>query len=254
MAVEFTDEEKAAMLEGIAITGSLINQFELLEDILANIDIDALENTILASVSGSASPEVLAAAKAAANKQGKKIIQDLVHSELVKVADKVADNIAKGKNPLDLVRDLEEIAGLDAPRAASLQKYQDELINQGKTGAELEAKVEKERQRLLKKRRETIARTEQRNASAEGQQGIAQARGAQYKISISSGDERVSDICQANEAQGYIPIDQAFASGDMNPTYHPNCRCSVAYKTSAPDTDDKQLASELEARTTEAKG
>lgn len=255
MPVEFTDEEKAALLEGIVIAGALIDPFELIEEILANIDIDALENTILASISGDATPEVLAAARAAANKQAKQITGDLIHSELVKIAAKVEANIAAGKSPLDLIRALDEIKGLDAPRAATLERFKDALIEDGVyTKAEVDALVDRERERLLKKRRETIARTEQANASAEGHQSIALARGAKFKISISAGDERVSDICQTNEAQGYIPIGEPFASGDMNPTYHPNCRCAVAYKTIQPDASDKQFAEEIEAKTTEAKG
>lgn len=34
-------------------------------------------------------------------------------------------------------------------------------------------------------------------------------------------------LCQANAAQGPVPIGSAFASGDATPPAHPNCRCSL---------------------------
>jgi hypothetical protein len=42
-------------------------------------------------------------------------------------------------------------------------------------------------------------------------------------------------ICEDNEAQGAIPWDDEFDSGDMYPPAHPNCRCAVA---SADPPDD----------------
>ena len=109
------------------------------------------------------------------------------------------------------------------------------------------------RLKLLRDRRETIARTEQRQATEEGMNEIAKARGAQWKISISAGDDLVSDICEDNEAQGYIPIDQAFSSGHDTPTYHPNCRCTLAFRTGDPDAEDKAGAKTRAENTTDAK-
>jgi hypothetical protein len=43
---------------------------------------------------------------------------------------------------------------------------------------------------------------------------------------ITADDEIVSDECNANAAQGVIPIDEAFQSGDDAPLAHPYCRCS----------------------------
>lgn len=35
-------------------------------------------------------------------------------------------------------------------------------------------------------------------------------------------------ICQANAAEGTVPIHRAFASGDEAPPAHPRCRCALA--------------------------
>jgi hypothetical protein len=254
MAIEFTDEEKARILEGLSIsaaTAGALSEFQLLEVIAAEVDLDGLVNTILASVSGEVSPEVLAAARAQAERQARQITGNLARAELQKVAGRIEANLAAGKSPLDIVNQLIEIRDLDAPRAARLEAYKNSLLNAG--ADDVGDKVERMRLKLLRDRRETIARTEQRQATEEGMTEIAKARGAQYKISISAGDDRVSDICEANEAQGYIPINEAFSSGHDTPTYHPNCRCTLAFRTLEPDATDKGRAKERSAETAAAK-
>lgn len=44
---------------------------------------------------------------------------------------------------------------------------------------------------------------------------------------LTVGDSRVSDGCRANEAAGWIPLDQAFPSGHMRPLRFPGCRCTA---------------------------
>lgn len=48
------------------------------------------------------------------------------------------------------------------------------------------------------------------------------------KESVSVGDDRVSEICLANEAQGVIPFNEPFLSGHMRPPFHIACRCALA--------------------------
>jgi hypothetical protein len=40
-------------------------------------------------------------------------------------------------------------------------------------------------------------------------------------------------VCEANEAQGWIDIDEDFDSGDDAPTAHPNCLCVVNFRKSS---------------------
>ena len=87
-------------------------------------------------------------------------------------------------------------------------------------------------QKLLRERRRTIAQAEARYATATARQEAATARGAKTKFWITVGDSRVGDDHQANEAQGGIPINSKFSSGDSTPPGRPNCRCTLAYATS----------------------
>jgi len=44
---------------------------------------------------------------------------------------------------------------------------------------------------------------------------------------LTSRDGRVSDGCMQNEDAGWIPLDDAFPSGDMRPLRFPGCRCAL---------------------------
>ena len=37
-------------------------------------------------------------------------------------------------------------------------------------------------------------------------------------------------LCEDNEDQGWIPEEEAFESGDMEPPGHPNCTCTIEQK------------------------
>lgn len=46
------------------------------------------------------------------------------------------------------------------------------------------------------------------------------------KVWLTAGDDRVDeDVCQPNEDEGPIELDELFPSGDDAPPGHPNCRC-----------------------------
>lgn len=47
------------------------------------------------------------------------------------------------------------------------------------------------------------------------------------KAWLTTKDSRVSAVCRGNEAQGWIPIDDAFSSGHDRPLGHVACRCSL---------------------------
>ena len=50
------------------------------------------------------------------------------------------------------------------------------------------------------------------------------------KMWQNSGDDRVSDGCLENTADGWIPIDEPHSSGDQNPPRFPGCRCYEVYR------------------------
>lgn len=79
-------------------------------------------------------------------------------------------------------------------------------------------------------RADLVARTEISRANEQGKlNGWREAQDAGVvllKSWLTAGDDDVDvDICEPNEAQGAIAIDDDFESGDDAPPGHPNCRC-----------------------------
>jgi hypothetical protein len=50
---------------------------------------------------------------------------------------------------------------------------------------------------------------------------------------VTVGDERVSEGCRRNEADGWIGLEQAHSSGHMKPLRFPGCRCDEQYDVRA---------------------
>lgn len=75
-----------------------------------------------------------------------------------------------------------------------------------------------------------IAVTETGNAYVEGNWQVGQdlkAAGlAVEKSWLVTGGE-ICELCLGNEAAGWIPMDEAFPSGDEKPLGHPGCRCDL---------------------------
>ena len=81
---------------------------------------------------------------------------------------------------------------------------------------------------MSKYRSQLIARTETANALSEASLDSMKDMGIEGKEWVTVGDDRVSDECRGNEAEGVIPVNQAFSSGAMAPPQHPDCRCTVS--------------------------
>lgn len=234
--------------------GTNYNIKELIVSLGDVIDIDGItESMVAGTVTGVATPEALAAATALATRQARKIAADLTKAELAKIAKKVRENIEAGNAFDKLYGLLSEITGLDKNRAATLAKYKASLEKAGISGAELVEKTERMREKLLRDRRKTIAQTEQRMATENGKAQLANARGSKYKRWITAQDDLVSDMDESNQAQGWINIDEAFSSGDDQPPSHPNCRCTVVYRTAPPGESEQRRVDAAAERTAEAK-
>ena len=81
---------------------------------------------------------------------------------------------------------------------------------------------------MSKYRSELIARTETANALSTASLDNMEAMGIKGKEWVTAGDSDVSEECQANEAQGVIPVGDTFTSGVSAPPQHPDCRCALA--------------------------
>lgn len=87
---------------------------------------------------------------------------------------------------------------------------------------------------ISRDRAQLIAVTESARAYEAGNREFAKSIEADGVVMekqwTTSHDDRVSDGCEQNEADGWIPIDQAHSSGDQEPPRFPGCRCYEAYR------------------------
>ena len=89
-------------------------------------------------------------------------------------------------------------------------------------------------QRHIDSRAHLIAVTEAGNGYEEGNLAVVRdledAGLRMEKKWLTVGDDRVSDGCQANQDEGWIPVAQAFQSGHARPLRFPGCRCTTEYR------------------------
>ncbi len=81
-------------------------------------------------------------------------------------------------------------------------------------------------------RAEIIGQTEINNAYNMGRRALADDLGWNEK-SWAIESLNPCPVCIENALEGWIPIDDAFPSGDMLPTAHPSCYCSVDVRLNA---------------------
>ena len=250
--IDLTEKEILGLMveAGLAATAA---DAALVLAALSALDEQALLAALGGSIAGGASPEAVAVARAIAERQTRRIFGDLAKAELNKIGKIVADGLAEGLGPDAIGRRLTPVRGLDPARASRLGKLRRMLEASDRTDAEIEAMMESAFNNLLRARRQAIARTEARFATSAANQEIAEARGQQHKIWITTGDDRVDDACQGNEAQGWIGIRDTFSSGSDTPPDHPLCRCSLAYRTAPPTDAAKARADAASAQTAAAK-
>jgi hypothetical protein len=171
MPIQFTASEIQAILADLDFPSGTYDPEALLASIGEAIDTDNIEaaEALLASIgeaidtdnieaalfTAPASGELLVAATLAANRQARQISGNLAKAELKKIAQKVRENIEAGNAFDKLYGKLSEISGLDSGRAASLEKYKQQLLNQGVSGTDLIDKVERKRVQLLRDRKKS---------------------------------------------------------------------------------------------------
>jgi len=196
------------------------------------------------------SPVALARARRLAETAAKSLAKDLTKAELKKVGDIIADSLLEGKRPRDIYNKLQDVQSLDSNRAKTLANMEKKLDKAGVDEATKEKLMAKEKQRLLQERRKTIAQTEGRYATSEARAAAADERKDEFKRWITSPDERLCEVCDGNENDGVIPINESFSSGDMHTPAHPNCRCTVAYLSGGKDKEisEKRVARKIAAK------
>ena len=120
------------------------------------------------------------------------------------------------------------VTKMDEETKSQLAKIISDGINNKRGIPGLSRDIRKSLEDMSKYRSQMIARTETANALSQASLDSMKDMGIEGKEWITAGDDRVSEECQMNEAEGVIPVNQAFSGGVMAPPQHPDCRCTVA--------------------------
>jgi hypothetical protein len=157
------------------------------------------------------------------------------------VRELVARSQEDGIPPEEVARRLTGIIGLRPDQVAAAQRFRDRLDRRGVPTEEAIRRTGDYLRAQLRRRAETVARTEMIAAANAGQMALWQAavragrlsRGAHKKWIVTE-DERLCSVCEALGEHEPIPLNAAWPGGIMHPGAHPNCRCSIALVPDAP--------------------
>lgn len=197
------------------MTGALV-----LEEVAA-----AIADIIAQAVSGATRAEIIAVAQDAANL----LIENVDATTARGIAQTLAEGLEQQLGVPATARRVRANIGLTPSQVKSLAKLEEQLKADGLAPEVIDGRLSLRRDEMIAERAQVIAQTEMRNAVEAGELQVQISRGSTHKMSISVGDDRVSEICRGAEADGPIPVDQLHSSGAPHPPHHPRCRCTEAY-------------------------
>lgn len=172
------------------------------------------------------------------------LLHEVTREERGAIDVKVRDGFRAGLSIEGIGAALTEILELDPDRAAKLEAHKQSLIDDGVSNEELARGLRSKGEELLRKRRESIANTYQQIDIASTEYARAKKAGRKWKRWITACDDLVSDVDEANQAAGWIRIDEPFPSGDQHPPTKAYCSCTLTYRSKRPHRYDKKLAKE----------
>lgn len=185
---------------------------------------EAIYAAFQAALSGKTREEIITIAREAAAKLVTRVSDEMK----MKIAQKIATGLSEQLGIQGTAALLREGLGLDNRREATLNNFKKSLKEKGITGDKLDKMVAKREEQLLQERAMTIAQYEMGTSMEQGNLENAKAQGATHKVwvTVTSG---VCPDCAGNQAQGPIPIDDVFQSGDFTPCQHPRCLCALGF-------------------------
>jgi hypothetical protein len=165
-----------------------------------------------------------------------RLITQIGESQREAVRNLVESSVGTGRTVQDIARDIRNIVGLRDDQMRALSKYRELVTGRNLTIDQIEKKVRRYADALLRQRGELIARTEVLGAANAGQLEIwreAQRQGtldgSYGKQWIVTADEILCPLCEALDGVT-IGLNQGFESeGEtvQHPPLHPQCRCSL---------------------------
>ena len=126
------------------------------------------------------------------------------------------------------------IKGIQSTTSSQIKTIIQDALDTGQAYGETSKKISQAFDGMSRDRAQRIAVYETGNAYEAGNRQFADSIAVDgvemEKMWQTSEDEKDCDICDGNEAEGWIPIDQAHQSGHQEPCAHVGCRCFEVYR------------------------
>lgn len=173
-----------------------------------------------------------------ARTESSRLITQIDESQREAVRNLIESSVASGRTVQETARDIRHVVGLRDDQVQALQKYRERVTVRGNlTIDQIEKKVRRYADALVKQRGELIARTEVLSAANAGQveswrearrQGLLDS--TYGKKWVTTPDELLCDTCEAMDGI-IVGLDALFDNGEGGaapyPPLHPQCRCAT---------------------------
>ena len=197
-----------------------------LDSIIASVSIET-EAEMRAAIQGAGGEAIMAAASQRVKEVGFEIAFDLANPRAV---DYLSQNAATR---------VTQINNTTRARIATIvTQGTEEGWSYNRTATEIRNRFEEFRigkpQLHIQSRAHLVAVTESANAYEAGNKIVVDEMEKvglfMEKRWMTVGDDLVTDECEANQADGWIPADQSHSSGHQHPPRFPGCRCDELYR------------------------
>lgn len=251
--------EDVSRVEGMIPWQDLLDQDEFLrfdiEHAVKSAGISSM--TDLRKVLERTAPEIAAQAafdrrsssiEAFARERSSDLIREITDASRNAVREIIGDVLSQSRGFEAGARAIQDAVGLTTNQAQATLRFRNSLMDQGMPDAIVDRRTDSYRDRQLRRRSETIARTETIRASNQGQletwNQAADAglidKGTAVKVWIVTPDDRLCDICEPMDGVA-VGLDEPFKTdeGDVDaPPLHPNCRCATTLRFQKGEDDE----------------
>jgi hypothetical protein len=191
-------------------------------------EIEAAMVALFLALSVGLPAELAKAIESSARVEARRFVAEIVTVQINAMAKQIERGLADGLSQSAIVDDLVMTVGQTAQDATALLDIRN-YVNSLKISDEAkELLFSRFAEKLKKQRIDTITGDQAWNVLSALRHEHAK-KTTEEKRWVTVGDDRVCPLCHGNEAQGGIPIEQAFQSGHQYPTAHPRCRCVLSY-------------------------
>jgi hypothetical protein len=134
-----------------------------------------------------------------------------------------------------VAREIRALIGLAERDALAVGNLQTTLLEDGRRPEQVERMVARYANRLLRRRAETIARTEIMTAANRGQEALwsqavadgVLAEADWERMWLVAKDERTCTVCEPLDRKRAPMLGGTFPGGIVGPPVHPRCRCTT---------------------------